>query len=184
VLSGPGRGVPGYWCGSLGPGGAAASVAIAARPRRVKRVLARVARLKNDYERLAEDWRVRTLLMRCLDAIASVQVRRELAVIEHDGALAARLRGVLTIECRVCALVEDQRQQMLRIVNSPLGGGLPAWMDAQKIYSDAQGMIKDHRDLLVFDLACVRFLLQLWPEADIRVEHWRTLLRLGGGADG
>jgi hypothetical protein len=119
------------------------------------------------------------LLMRCLDAAASAQVKREFAVLEHDSALAARVRGVLTIECRVCALPDDQRQQMLRIVNSPLGGGLPAWMDAQKVYSDARGLIRDHRDLLVFDLACLRFLLQLWPEADTRVEHWRTLLRLG-----
>ena len=128
----------------------------------------------------------RTILLRCLDAIAEAHARREVAIFEHDHVLAARNRfyaGVLGIECRVCALVEDQRQQLMRIVSSPLSGGLPGWVQAQRVYSDALGMIKDHRDLLVFDHECLRILIRLmahvWPEVNSRVDYWRILFLLG-----
>ena len=56
-------------------------------------------------------------------------------------------------------------------------------MDAQKVYSDALGLIRDHRDLLAFDLECLRLLIRLiakvWPLAENRVEYWRMLLLLG-----
>lgn len=63
---------------------------------------------------------------------------------------------------------DDQQRHLMGIVNSPLGGGFAACIQAQKVYADARTQIRDHRNLLVFHLAFLRFLIRLiayvWPE--------------------
>jgi hypothetical protein len=127
---------------------------------------------------------MRRLFLRCLDALAEGQARRELAIREHDSALAARVHGVLAILCRQCTLPDDQRrQQMVRLTISPLFNGIAAWKTAQHVYAVAHAQIRDHRELLVGEHTLVRLLFRViahvWPLAEDRVEYWRMLLLLG-----
>ena len=127
---------------------------------------------------------MRTLFLRCLDAMAEGQARREIAIRGHDLALAARVHGVLTIQCRRCTLPDDQRRQhMVYLVISPLANGVAGFQKTQQVYAVAHAQIRDHREFLLGEHVLIRWLFReiakVWPLAENRVEYWRMLLLLG-----
>jgi hypothetical protein len=83
----------------------------------VKRVLARVARLKNDYERLAED---------C--------ARLELELTEHSQALEGTALDLLEANCRTCSVSELERLTVQRVMLLPMWVKIQQFIDTLEMY--------------------------------------------------
>jgi hypothetical protein len=140
-------------------------VAIAARPRRVKRVLARVARLKNDYERLAED---------C--------ARMELELTEHAQALEGTALDLLEVNCRTCSVTELERLIVQRVMLLPMWVKIQQFIDTLEMYKQLLIRVVRHRGQLAREVGRRQWLCEVTGRHD-QLESWRVFLRLGGCPD-
>jgi hypothetical protein len=124
----------------------------------------------------------RELLDKRIESLAEDCVRKEVLLAEHDAALAGTVLDVLDIDCPQCRLREPDRTTVERVILLPMWVKTNAFVDALETYRNHLVGVAWHRGSLELETGWLRRLCRMTGQ-NLKLEQWRTLLRLGGGGE-